>query len=163
MVTIRRLSVEDWPTWRELRLAALGEAPYAFGSKLADWQGDGDRAERWRDRLLAAGINAIAELDGVAAGMVSGVASGAEVELISLWVAPRARGHAVGDALVQAVLDWARAQGAASVALEVREGNAHAEALYRRHGFVDQGRVAAPEDDEAAERRMIRALRDTCP
>ncbi|WP_433718687.1 hypothetical protein ACQP2Y_30745 [Actinoplanes sp. CA-051413] len=39
--------------WRELRLEALREAGYAFGSQLADWQGDGDREERWRARLAA--------------------------------------------------------------------------------------------------------------
>lgn len=49
------LTPDDWPIWRELRLAALAEAPQAFGSRLADWQGEGDREERWRDRLSIPG------------------------------------------------------------------------------------------------------------
>jgi hypothetical protein len=68
------LSPDDWPLWRRLRLAALAEAPYAFGSRLADWQGDGDRAERWRDRLALPGsYNVVALLDEQPAGMASGV------------------------------------------------------------------------------------------
>lgn len=51
MLQLRVLAPEDWRLWRGLRLEALREAPYAFGSKLADWQGDGDTQERWRDRL----------------------------------------------------------------------------------------------------------------
>ncbi|MFI6820331.1 hypothetical protein ACIBJE_05175 [Micromonospora sp. NPDC050187] len=40
MVDVRVLGVGDWKLWRELRLAALAEAGYAFGAQLADWQGD---------------------------------------------------------------------------------------------------------------------------
>lgn len=31
MIETRTLAVSDWPLWREVRLAALAEAPYAFG------------------------------------------------------------------------------------------------------------------------------------
>lgn len=51
VIELRVLTPDHWPAWRELRLAALAEAPYAFGSRLADWQGDRDREQRWRDRL----------------------------------------------------------------------------------------------------------------
>ena len=51
MVELWVVTPEAWRTWRELRLAALAEAPYAFTSRLADWQGEGDREDRWRERL----------------------------------------------------------------------------------------------------------------
>ena len=65
VIELRVLSPDDWRVWRELRLAALAEAPEAFGSRLADWRGDGDREERWRDRLTIPGsCNFVALLDG---------------------------------------------------------------------------------------------------
>ncbi|MFJ1458216.1 GNAT family N-acetyltransferase [Nocardia sp. N2S4-5] len=42
MIEMRVLTADNWMLWRELRLQALAEAPQAFGSRLADWQGDGD-------------------------------------------------------------------------------------------------------------------------
>ena len=50
-IAIKVLEVEGWRAWRELRLEALAEAPNAFGSTLAEWQGAGDTEQRWRARL----------------------------------------------------------------------------------------------------------------
>ncbi|MFJ8314264.1 MULTISPECIES: hypothetical protein [unclassified Streptomyces] len=74
MIESQVLAADDWPRWRELRLVALAEAPYAFGARLADWQGDADREERWRGRLSIPGsYNLLAALDGNPVGMASGV------------------------------------------------------------------------------------------
>jgi GNAT superfamily N-acetyltransferase len=68
------LTPADWRIWRELRLAALADAPDAFGARLADWQGDGDREERWRARLqIPGGEDYVAYVDGRPVGMASGV------------------------------------------------------------------------------------------
>ena len=67
------LTTDEWRLFRELRLEALREAPYAFGSTLESWQGDGDTEERWRDRLNNVPFNVIAYLEGVPAGIVSGI------------------------------------------------------------------------------------------
>jgi GNAT superfamily N-acetyltransferase len=99
MLELRTLESDDWPIWRELRLAALAEAPYAFGSTLAEWKGAGDREERWRARLEIPGArDVVAVLGGHPAGMASGVPAeeGASAELISMWVSPVARGQGVG-------------------------------------------------------------------
>ena len=139
MISIRRLTPDDWRDWRNLRLAALREAPYAFGSVLADWQGAGDTEERWRARLMSVEFNAIALLDQADAGMVSGSLEGEQPELISMWVVPSARGRGVGDALIGSVIEWARSVGRDTLVLQLVEGNEHAAALYRRHGFEDHG------------------------
>lgn len=140
MIVVRELSVDNWAEWRDLRLAALRESPEAFSSKLVDWQGEGDTEPRWRARLRDVSLNVLADLDGVPAGMVSGHLSerGDTATLMSMWVAPSARGRGVGDALVRAVVRWSEGRGAGELALRVAGGNEYAMALYQRHGFVER-------------------------
>jgi len=138
-------------------LEALTEAPYAFGSTLADWQGKGDTETRWRGRLTEVPFNIVAAWQEAAAGMASGTAPNptGSVELLSMWVAPFARGRGIGEALVTAVLEWAREAQASRVDLAVFESNQRALALYRRCGFVDAG--SQPDDGRATptERRLV--------
>ncbi len=142
MLELRTLKSDDWPIWRELRLAALAEAPDAFGSTLAQWQGAGDREERWRARLEIPGaLDVVAVLDGHPVGMASGVPTeeDASTELISMWVSPEARGRGVGDLLIGAVEGWAVERCAKTLRLSVMPDNGKASALYERHGFADTG------------------------
>ncbi|RAO67855.1 uncharacterized protein BHQ10_003867 [Talaromyces amestolkiae] len=138
MIKLRKVSPSDWELWKEQRLAALKEAPYAFHSKLAEWENVPD--ERWRARLsIPDACQFLAFLDGKAVGMVGGLPTEDPelVELVSLWVAPAARGHRVGDILIAAVEEWARGIGAARLRLEVAIQNRPAHSLYVRNGFVD--------------------------
>lgn len=86
------------------------------------------------------------------------VADGNTVELISMWVAPFARGRGVGDALIQAIVPWAEKQHADRLVLSVRNDNARAIALYARHGFIDAGPDPTIAGGEPPERRMIKSL-----
>jgi GNAT superfamily N-acetyltransferase len=137
MIELQVLTPDDWRAWRALRLAALAEAPAAFGSRLADWQGQGDREERWRARLSIPGShNVIAVLDRQPAGMASGVPGvGGTAELISMWVCPQARGKGIGDRLIAAVERWAHRAGMKTLRLSVVEDNEPATALYQRNGL----------------------------
>jgi ribosomal protein S18 acetylase RimI-like enzyme len=159
LISLAALSPDDWRAWRNVRLAALAEAPYAFGSTLEEWQGEGDTEKRWRERLANVPLNLIAGIDCAAAGIVSATAvdAGGCSDLISMWVAPFARGRKVGDALVQAVIEWARGQRARCVALDVFASNERAIALYGRHGFT---RIATAPKCAACESRMQRLLPD---
>ena len=143
MIEMRVLTPDDWPLWRALRHAALAEAPYAFGSTLADWQGDGDREARWRARLEPPSHNVITFLGGEPVGMASGMPAEDDgvAELISMWVSPTGRGRGVGDALVQEVVRWARSVGSVAVRLDVSDGNDAAARLYRRNGFAYTGEL----------------------
>ena len=151
MIEVQVLGLDDWRLWRRLRRQALTEAPAAFGSTIAEWSDRGDAEARWRARLTDVPFNVIIWWRGVPAGMVGAYVTEADtVELISLWVAPLARGQGVGDVAVSTVLDWA---GGREVGLSVKVDNEAAIRLYRRHGFVDAG--CSP--DDAGERRMLRS------
>jgi RimJ/RimL family protein N-acetyltransferase len=50
------------------------------------------------------------------------------------------RGRGIGSALVQAAIGWARGQGLHKLCLEVFAHNTVAIALYRKSGFVEEGR-----------------------
>jgi ribosomal protein S18 acetylase RimI-like enzyme len=116
-------------------LEALREAPYAFGSTLEEWQDASE--ERWRRRLTEVPFNVVAYVDDRAAGIAGGFAEQpGTAKLISMWVAPFARGGTVGDALIQAVIGWSRQNRCTRLVLDVAVGNDRAVAFYRRNGFV---------------------------
>jgi len=58
---------------------------------------------------------------------------------IGMAVARDWRGHGVGSALLTAAIDWAREQGLHKLVLGVFPHNAAGLALYRKHGFVEEG------------------------
>ena len=76
-----------------------------------------------------------------------------------MFVRPRARGRGVGEALIAAVLDWARARNATSVHLWVTETNKPARLLYERCGFSPTGeRQPLPSNPNVGELAMARPL-----
>ncbi|WP_203706924.1 GNAT family N-acetyltransferase [Asanoa iriomotensis] len=152
MVDLRVLAEDDWKLWRELRLAALAEAPYAFGSTLAGWQDAVE--EQWRQRLRIPGArDLVAFLGDQPVGMASGVPTGdGAVEVISVWVSPAGRGRGVGDALLDGIVRWAAESGASAVRLSVKADNAAATKLYERAGFVHVGPNPADPDEVLMER-----------
>jgi ribosomal protein S18 acetylase RimI-like enzyme len=133
VIAIREIGPEDWQQFREIRLRALADAPDAFSSTYSGWQNAVEA--RWRSRLADVAFNVLAVDGATAVGMISAV-DGDPVELISLWVAPDARGRGVGDLLVRAVLGYA---GARPTRLNVYPDNVPAIALYHRHGFGELG------------------------
>ena len=155
---VRRLGPDDWRAFRDVRLAALKEAPYAFGSTYESEVGYAEAS--WRQRL-AGWARFVAEVDGHVVGVVgagSGEFSGT-VALTSLWVDPRFRGRGVGTALIGAVEDWAKSQDLTQVVLWVTEANRSAERLYERLGFKRTGRVSEVRPGEpAVEHEMSRRI-----
>ena len=160
MIEIRRAVEADWEQSRAIRLQALQQAPLAFAStyerEIAFAEGI------WRQR-----INDAAQFLAVDAGVVVGTATGfaepsepGRVILVAMFVSPSARGRGVGERLVRAVVDQARADGADDVRLQVVETNDAAARLYQRCGFVATGAsVPLPHHPELTEHEMILALR----
>ncbi|MEV0368118.1 GNAT family N-acetyltransferase [Nocardia fusca] len=135
-VHVRQLQVAEWSVFRQIRLRALADAPHAFGSTLAEARQRGERD--WRALLLRRAQFLAAAAD-TAVGTVGVTGDGGELHLISMWVAPEARGTGVADLLLHAVLDHATVRGGDRIRLEVVEGNIAAERLYFRHGFRRTG------------------------
>jgi len=139
-----RLTCDDWRLLREVRLAALADAPYAYGSSLAVEQ-DFDES-RWRQRF-GSGLWAVAR-DEEPAGLVGTYLPDEDTPmLIALWVSPRHRGRGVGDALVSEVFQWAAENRWSQVVLRVADGNDAARKLFLRQGFRPTGRRQPLESD----------------
>jgi ribosomal protein S18 acetylase RimI-like enzyme len=143
-IELRRVTADDWEAWRAVRLAALAEAPTAFGSTHADWAEAPEH--RWRTRLSIPGaLDLVAYEDGSRpVGLATGVPDpdGPDpdgrnhAELISMWVDPAARGRGIARSLITAIADWAAASGASVLELSVMPDNAHARRAYERAGFT---------------------------
>lgn len=133
---------EDWERVRDVRIRALADAPSAYGSRLEEEQDQPESS--WRARLeqqAAATFLAIDSHETV--GLVRTFVTPEDVttaDLVSMWVAPHARGQGVGRQLVAAVVEWVRHHDATSVQLWVTETNAAARRLYESCGFVLSGR-----------------------
>ena len=65
---------------------------------------------------------------------------GDQADVMTIGVAPRARGRGVGRAILDALLEWARQAGAVEIFLDVRPSNEGAIGLYESRGFVEIGR-----------------------
>jgi len=161
MVLVRETVMDDWQALRDIRLEALRDAPTAFGSTHEREAQRGE--EHWRGRI-ARGGTFLAYLPEVSAAEPAGLIGGYQedpvtVELVSMYVRPRARGRGVGEALVATVIKWASTRNATSVHLWVTETNSHARALYERCGFaLTGGRQPLPSDPSIAEVAMAHPL-----
>jgi len=161
MVLVRETIDRDWQALRGIRLEALRNAPTAFATTYEEEAARGE--EHWH-RRIARGGTFLAYVPEVSATEPAGLTGGyliepGTVELISMYVRSRARGHGVGEALVAAVIDWAATRNAASVHLWVTETNTPARALYERCGFAQTGeRQPLPSDPGIAEVAMARPL-----
>jgi ribosomal protein S18 acetylase RimI-like enzyme len=156
-VTIYPIGPDDWPAWRSVRLSALQESPDAFGSRYSDASGPNDREEYWRRYFVSNGRNYLADLDGTTVGLVRVVGPGddADAELMSLWVAPSARGSGVGAGLIEACWTWLQATAPGRpLRLTVRRHNVTARRLYERLGFV----LVGPDPDDDTEDLLIRRV-----
>ena len=120
-MTLRPALTADAP-----RLAALHAASFAAG-----WD-----AGEIADLLTGpGGFGLVVEAGGEPCGFILCRAVAGEAEVLTLAVAPEARGQGLGLGLMSAALGLARAAGAETLFLEVAADNAPAVALYQRLNF----------------------------
>jgi GNAT superfamily N-acetyltransferase len=138
---VRRVRPADAGALRDVRLAALLDAPSAFSSTHSieaaltddDWQERATHSASGDER-----VTFLAWADGRPIGIVGAGRPGGErqaVELVSMWTSPNHRRTGLGHALVHAVVEWARATEASEISLWVTRGNEAARRLYESFGF----------------------------
>jgi ribosomal protein S18 acetylase RimI-like enzyme len=165
MAQVRRAGPDQWLVYRNLRLAALAEAPYAFSSTLERELAFDDQV--WQQRL---GSRAVATFLAWEGDQVVGMATGKPEDpgddfavpgawqLVAMWVSPAVRGTGVAAALVEAVAEHVRGTGAAAVVLWVTEVNDRARRFYERLGFRPTGcrQPLRPDEPGNTEVQLIR-------
>jgi ribosomal-protein-alanine N-acetyltransferase len=128
-VIVRVATAADVPAVAALEAVVFG--PDAWSSESVTEELTGPRRRAW-----------VAEDDVVHGYAVSALA-GDVADLQRVAVDPSSRGRGVASALVAALLDAARTDGAARVLLEVAADNGAALGLYARHGFAEIDRRAS--------------------
>jgi ribosomal protein S18 acetylase RimI-like enzyme len=167
-ISVRWARSGDWLALRQVRLAALTDAPSAFGSTLEHELALSE--EEWRERTGQAawflawrpgapgrsgGPGRPAEQSAGPVGLAAafpqqprgrdrtelpGTGPVPGWHLISMWASPQVRGSGVAGLLVDAVAAHAKGAGAERVTLWVADGNDRARGFYRRAGFRPTGR-----------------------
>ena len=164
MIVIEPITPLNIAVFKDVRLRALQEAPYAFGSTYArevqfdqaEWL---KRVERWNGER---GVGFLA-MDGATACGIAGSLLDennlTRAQLVSMWTAPTHRQLGIGRLLVDAVLDWARTRNVHTLLLMVTSNNDAAIRFYERLGFTKTGRTEPyPNDASVFEVEMSRTI-----
>jgi ribosomal protein S18 acetylase RimI-like enzyme len=142
---IRQLDERDAALFRTVRLRALREEPTAFGSSYEE-QNDRPLAafeERLRptdERVTLGAFEGETLIGTITFTRETGAKDRHKGVITTMYVAPEARGQAVGRALLLAAIERARAMpGVEQIHLGVVTSNVAARALYTSAGFVTYG------------------------
>ncbi len=151
---VRRIRANEALVLRAIRLRALADSPSAFSATLAAEDAYPD--ELWIARAAdsSAGVRAATflassvtpasaplEADVPWEGLVTVLGPLHEAgdpknaELVSMWVAPHARGSGMAQAWVHEAIAFARTTGTSSLRLAVTRGNGRAQRFYEHFGF----------------------------
>lgn len=153
-IDVRKLAKGEWQLYRDIRLAALADAPYAFGSTYEREFGFPD--EKWRQRADEGAegrgsICIIALDDEHGVGIAGGITPEdrpRECMLVSMWVHPDVRGSDVAGRLVSQIEVWAFDRGYERILLGVTSENDRAARFYKKMGFVTYDGCIDDEDCE---------------
>ena len=137
---IRRITPDEAPHYRRIRLEALRDCPEAFGST---FDAENAQSDDWFAQRLATsdvfGSWHGADLVGVVGFRAQQGTKEAHKGLLwGMYVRPAFRGTGVAGQLVEALLELAKGR-VELVQLAVWDGNTVARRLYERFGFVAYG------------------------
>lgn len=164
MIRLETISPENALVFKAVRLQALQDAPTAFGSTYAREAQLSD--EEWHQRTLRwngdGSIGYLAFDGDHCCGLVACYTAEQKSEsahVISMWVDPGSRRAGVGQALIQALIVWARGRQLGELRLTVTSVNKGAMSFYERLGFRRTGKTEPyPNDPAIVEYEMALAL-----
>ena len=173
LLRVRRLTAEDWPLLKKVRLEMLADTPMAYVESRDSARRQTDT--QWQERAAAmagdSSVTLVADT-GSDGGPLSGLMRVVvkdpqqpdrplQAVLISVYVAPQHRGLGLADELLDQACAAAREElDAAILELGVHQDNARALAFYARHGFTPTGASKPyPQDTSKRELIMERQLR----
>ena len=140
----RVIKNSEWREYRNIRLAALKEAPDAFGSTFESAREYPD--QEWEKRCAFLDIQTdyplVAIIDGIFVGIVWSKISQPEktiCHIYQMWVKPEYRGLNLGRKLLIDSISWAQSKNVESIQLSVTCGNSPAQKLYESLGFIATG------------------------
>jgi ribosomal protein S18 acetylase RimI-like enzyme len=120
LITIRRIRTGEADLLKQVRLASLRDAPYAFG---ATYDLVSQRSEEdWRERAESTALFRTEDQAEIA-------------ELVQVWIAPEYRGSSTGRDLMDFVFQWARENNFRRIIAGVTNVNARALKFYIKYGF----------------------------
>jgi GNAT superfamily N-acetyltransferase len=162
--TVRAFAPDEWAAMRQIRLAALADAPGAFTSTLEREQGFDE--SRWLERIAPGGSFgawAGTEMVGIASCFPDDDPDFPVPDawqLVGMWVSPPYRGSGVADRIVTAVGEHVESAGARTLVLWVIEVNGRARAFYQRLGLHPTGgrQLARPDQPDSWEIQLSREL-----
>ena len=156
---VNRIRADQWRILKDVRLRALEEAPYAFGTTLAEGQKRTDRD--WQDMArdhatLSDRAYFMAYVGDDPCGMAGCYRRTSDIVMLTaMWVAPEFRGQNIGEQIVRAVIEWAREDGASMLEAWVGENNP-ARIFYQKIGFEETGLTEPLRSDSKIQMIFIR-------
>jgi ribosomal protein S18 acetylase RimI-like enzyme len=164
MIALEPITLQNALIFKAVRLRALQDTPYAFGSTFAQESllTDADWIKRAVNMNGERGAGFLA-MDGETACGIAGSFLDQEdatrAQLVSMWTAPAHRQRGIGGLLVNGILAWAGPRGVRTLQLMVTSNNEPAILFYQRLGFTRTGRTEPyPNDPAVIEYEMSRPI-----
>lgn len=153
MKIIRRIRIGEFDLFKQIRLRALKEAPYAFSSTYESalqrseesWREQADNSAQGSDRATFITFSDDAPV-GIAAlyRVENQINVGA---MLQVWVAPEHRGTGVARDLIDAIFEWAGENNFRMILSRIRDGNIRAQKFYTKYGFSNSDEFSSSDFD----------------
>jgi GNAT superfamily N-acetyltransferase len=163
VITVKRIQLGEIELYKQIRLASLKDAPYAFESTYESAVQRND--ETWGERAQSGaqgndGATFLAFSDDRPIGMAALFRSQGQMdlgELMQVWVSPDYRGSRAAWDLMDGIFHWAKDHNFRRIIAGVTNVNPRAIAFYNRYGF---SRMAEPAGDDSGSIYLIKEVSD---